>query len=428
MEVGTKKDIRSKLTNPTMDEKTLEKMGGLVDFGARKKFVETPANTPESEELEKTIRYSLEEEGFMSDDIDEYMEFLYIERNNNIFGDTKLNEKTDNTYEKLIKDYNIGKDTRLIFKNDPQEYYVKNISPNRKEVFVTINSGQTYRKSLKNITKVDNKFVKIVHENQDNNKFKFDKAIRKGYEMYQETIGTDVEEYAGMKLSALLDMYQRIFGEKYPFEDVINQNQPLPSLNEEEDTQTGLRLDKQIRVFISNFGGPDNYKKVQEILKDNNITFEKKVASFGKETQNVSGLLISTNLSPNSIASSQKYKGTVEVLKKDILKDFPQIKYREFKSLSEIKLNNPEFDILTKNDNQDYMDIHKVKKYLKPLFPNNEDIDDLIDGYVTRINMSYYGMWPSGLEALKNDFKDEMELSESKLKKTIKEILSKRNV
>jgi hypothetical protein len=130
-----------------------------------------------------------------------------------------------------------------------------------------------------------------------------------------------------------------MFKEKYPFEMSIDPEgeNDIPSLNENDDARPGLRLDKQIRVFIHNFGGPENYKKVQEILADNGIEFEKKVASFSdKELSNISGLLISTNLSPKAVASSQKYKGTVEVLKNEILKDFPQIKYREFKSLAEV--------------------------------------------------------------------------------------------
>ena len=176
---------------------------------------------------------------------------------------------TPEQIEKMIKDYRIGPNSRLLFKGDPQEYWVKNISPNRKEVFLTINGAQTYRKALKNIIKVDNKYVNTMHEN--------------------------------------------------------------------DDSQSRMRLDKQIRVFIHNFGGPDNFKKVQQTLTDNGIEFEKKVASFSdKELSNISGLLISTNLSPKAVASSQKYKGTVEVLKNEILKDFPQIKYREFKSLAEI--------------------------------------------------------------------------------------------
>jgi hypothetical protein len=74
----------------------IQTMGAEVDFNARKEFVTTPANTDESEELENIIRYSLEDAGFSPDDVDNYMEFLYIERNNNIggeFGDTPLNEQ-----------------------------------------------------------------------------------------------------------------------------------------------------------------------------------------------------------------------------------------------------------------------------------------------------------------------------------------------
>jgi hypothetical protein len=87
-DLGTSKDVRR---FPSLSPDTLERMGALVDFEARKKFVITPANTPESEELEKIIRYSLEEEDFDPEDIDNYMEFLYIERNNNIYGEIQLN-------------------------------------------------------------------------------------------------------------------------------------------------------------------------------------------------------------------------------------------------------------------------------------------------------------------------------------------------
>ncbi len=101
--LGTLKDIRP---FSGLSPEQLEMMGALVDFEARKKFVVTPANTPKSEELEKTIRYSLEEENFDPKDIDNYMEFLYIERNNNIggeFGDTPLNELKKEIKETIIK-------------------------------------------------------------------------------------------------------------------------------------------------------------------------------------------------------------------------------------------------------------------------------------------------------------------------------------
>jgi len=83
----------------------LQAMGAEVDLGARKEFVTTPANTDKSEELEKIIIYSLEEAGFSPEDIDNYLEFLYIERNNNIggeFGDIPLNEKISKIVKKVL--------------------------------------------------------------------------------------------------------------------------------------------------------------------------------------------------------------------------------------------------------------------------------------------------------------------------------------
>jgi hypothetical protein len=83
----------------------LQAMGAEVDLEARKEFVTTPANTDKSEELEKLIIYSLEETGFSPEDIDNYLEFLYIERNNNIggeFGDVPLNEKISNIVKKVL--------------------------------------------------------------------------------------------------------------------------------------------------------------------------------------------------------------------------------------------------------------------------------------------------------------------------------------
>jgi hypothetical protein len=93
---------------PAITPDTLQAMGAEVDFYARKKFITTPANTEKSMNLENTIRYSLEDANFSSDDIDNYMELLYIERNNNMggeFGDTPLNEKEEGYYiEKVGKD------------------------------------------------------------------------------------------------------------------------------------------------------------------------------------------------------------------------------------------------------------------------------------------------------------------------------------
>ena len=63
------------------------------------------------------------------------------------------------TTEEIIKKYHIGKDSRVKFKNDGLTYYVKNIHPDRKSLFVTINGNQIHKKNIKNLVKVDNKDI-----------------------------------------------------------------------------------------------------------------------------------------------------------------------------------------------------------------------------------------------------------------------------
>jgi hypothetical protein len=82
---------------------TLSKIGKFVTDNPkveyiRKEFVKVPANTDESERLDFVLRGTLEKRGdFTPSDIEEYMDFLYTERNNNVggeWGDTPLNELT----------------------------------------------------------------------------------------------------------------------------------------------------------------------------------------------------------------------------------------------------------------------------------------------------------------------------------------------
>lgn len=56
--------------------------------------------------------------------------------------------------EDLIKRIKVN--SRLKFKNDNHYYYSKNISVDQKNIFVTLNGLQTYRKALKNLIQVDN--------------------------------------------------------------------------------------------------------------------------------------------------------------------------------------------------------------------------------------------------------------------------------
>ena len=93
--------------SPAITPETLKAMGAGVDIYARKKFITTPANTEKSMNLENTIRYSLEDANFSFEDINNYIELLYIERNNNMggeFSDTPLNEKEEDDFMKTASD------------------------------------------------------------------------------------------------------------------------------------------------------------------------------------------------------------------------------------------------------------------------------------------------------------------------------------
>ena len=62
-------------------------------------------------------------------------------------------------YEKIITDYRIGRDSRVVFENDPRVYYVKNIAPNRKGIFVTLTGSENIYKRLSDLIKVDSKEI-----------------------------------------------------------------------------------------------------------------------------------------------------------------------------------------------------------------------------------------------------------------------------
>ena len=115
---------------------TLSKIGKFVTDNPkveyiRKEFVKVPANTDESEKLDFVLRGTLEKRGgFTPLDIEEYMDFLYTERNNNVggeWGDTPLNE------EEPLK----GKFADLLarFKKEDEEMGEPKSDPNIKNTF-----------------------------------------------------------------------------------------------------------------------------------------------------------------------------------------------------------------------------------------------------------------------------------------------------
>ena len=71
-------------------------------------------------------------------------------------------------FEDIIKKYRIGKDSRVVFKNDPKTYYVLNVAGDRKSLFVYdgVNKYPPKNKQIANIIKVDGK--EIVKESACN--------------------------------------------------------------------------------------------------------------------------------------------------------------------------------------------------------------------------------------------------------------------
>jgi hypothetical protein len=103
-------------------------------------------------------------------------------------------------------------------------------------------------------------------------------------------------------------------------------------LKENEDDNKRIHLLSGIKIFMYGFGGKENYEKIQSILSSENISFEKKTFKKSSSTTPITGLAISPNIDKKGINKMQKYKNSVAILK-SILKDFPQIKYKEMPSL-----------------------------------------------------------------------------------------------
>jgi hypothetical protein len=97
----------------------------------------------------------------------EIKDFPGFEGTMDALDDLKIREATPGMdTDKMIKTYNIGKDSRLVFVGDNKTYYVKNITPDRKSVFVTIDGSTTFKKPLSKITKVDGKVVEEIKSNK----------------------------------------------------------------------------------------------------------------------------------------------------------------------------------------------------------------------------------------------------------------------
>jgi hypothetical protein len=75
---------------------------------------------------------------------------LKIGKNEYNISERRLNEN--------VKPEDIGKSTRLIFKDDKTTYYAKNVAADKKHVFVTKdNDDRVYKKSIAKIIQINNK-------------------------------------------------------------------------------------------------------------------------------------------------------------------------------------------------------------------------------------------------------------------------------
>lgn len=94
----------------------------------------------------------------------------YLKSNPKVVGIEKLikNKKSNlKESEDLIKKYNIGFGMLVKFRGDNREYTIKNVSPDRKRVFVTLNNMQTYSKKISDIVSLNRRSV--INENNSNN-------------------------------------------------------------------------------------------------------------------------------------------------------------------------------------------------------------------------------------------------------------------
>jgi len=136
---------KSKLNELSSD--VLSKIGTFIKDNPkveyiRKEFVKVPANTDESEKLDFVLRGVLEKRGgFKPLEIEEYMDFLYTERNNNVggeFGDTPINELTPKAgFATSKKEPLTGKFADLLarFKKEDEEMGEPKSDSNAKNTF-----------------------------------------------------------------------------------------------------------------------------------------------------------------------------------------------------------------------------------------------------------------------------------------------------
>jgi hypothetical protein len=193
--------------------------------------------------------------------------------------------------EYLIKQYGLtGPGPLLKFKDDPHEYVLKNVSPDRKSVFVTLNHQQTYRKPLNKLEKVNRKYVgwfsiPLIYESStylkemgEEDKYvprPDEKALELMRQRQAATQGGPIEQKFMMELASKLRF---AFSD---FLDTMNQygiSKTNPQFEAEFKVKYPASMDMQLKGLYYKFtqGGSD-------LLKG--MSFEQLIAIVLKEVQ-----------------------------------------------------------------------------------------------------------------------------------------------
>jgi hypothetical protein len=179
--------------------------------------------------------------------------------------------------EKIIKTYNIGKDSRLVFAGDTKTYYVKNISPDKESVFVTIDGSTTFKKPLSKVTKVDGKMIKEVESNKMTMK-ELKEMIRQNIlnELAEEiTEDTDIEDgNPDVGLAKMYgDFYEGLEEAEEEVTDVekVDVNVDEPAAEEPTLTDTEKEIQGHLDQALQAAQEIGNEKLIQQI--GNTITF-----------------------------------------------------------------------------------------------------------------------------------------------------------
>lgn len=188
--------------------------------------------------------------------------------------------KESDSTEKMIKTYNIGKDSRLAFAGDNQTYYVKNIAPDRKSVFVTIDGSTTFKKPLSKVTKVDGKMLEETKSNKMT-KAELKEMIRQNIlnELAEEITEDSDMEFGDpdVGLSKLYsDFYEGLEEAEEEVKDVekvdVNIDEPAaPAAEEPTLTDTEKEIQGHLDQALQAAQEIGNEKLIQQI--GNTITF-----------------------------------------------------------------------------------------------------------------------------------------------------------